>query len=126
MSDRKNRIRFKFLCIITVLVGAFSCAILYHSWSDSNAQMEDLLKGRAELALQFDLAIRSYVSETIRPFAQEHTDKDVFVPEVMSTSFVARSIFDKVRKECPDYTIKFSSDNPRKGVAKDSERVRAI
>ena len=31
----------------------------------------------------------------------------------MSTSFVARSVFDKVRKEHPDYTIKFSSDNPR-------------
>ena len=64
MSDRKNRknIRFKFLCIITAFVGVFSCAVLYYSWSGSNAQMEDLLKDKAELALQFDLAIRSYVS----------------------------------------------------------------
>lgn len=75
--------------------------------------MEKLLKDKAQLALQFDLAIRSYVSETVRPFAQEHTEKDAFIPEVMSTSYVARSVFDKVRKEYPDYTLKFSSDNPR-------------
>ena len=117
MNDRKKNhnksIGFRFLCIVAAFVGIFSCAVLFFSWSSSNAQMEDLLQDKAELALQFDLAIRSYVSETIRPFAQEHTDKDVFIPEVMSTSFVARSIFEKVRKEHPDYTIKFSSDDPR-------------
>ena len=34
----------------------------------------------------------------------------------MSTSFVARSIFEKVRKKFPDYIIKFASDNPRNPV----------
>ena len=117
--DRKNRkqsIGFQFLCIVAAVVGVFSCAILYFSWSSSKAQVERLLEDKAELALQFDLAIRSYVSETIRPFAQEHTGKDVFIPDVMSTSFVARNVFEKVRKEHPDYTIKFSSDNPRNPV----------
>jgi hypothetical protein len=75
--------------------------------------METLLHDKTSLALQFDLAIRSYVSETIRPFAQAHTDTDVFIPEVMSTSFIARRVFDKVRTEFPDCIIKFSSDNPR-------------
>lgn len=112
MSNKKS-IKFRFLCIITAFAGVFSCTILYYSWSNSNAQMENLLQDKAELALQFDLAIRSYVSETVRPFAQEHADKDEFIPEVMSTSFVARSVFDKVRKEHPEYTIKFSSDDPR-------------
>jgi signal transduction histidine kinase len=31
----------------------------------------------------------------------------------MSTSFISRSVFDKVQKNFPDYIIKFSSDNPR-------------
>ncbi len=116
MNDRKNikkSIGFKFLCIVATFVGVFSCVVLYLSWYSSNVQMEELLKDKAELALQFNLAIRSYVSETIRPFAQEHTDEGIFIPDVMSTSFVARSVFEKVRKEYPDYTIKFSSDNPR-------------
>ena len=39
--------------------------------------------------------------------------EDEFIPETMSTSYVARKIFDDVRNEFPDYIIKFSSDNPR-------------
>ena len=34
----------------------------------------------------------------------------------MSTSFVARNIFEKVRKNFPAYIIKFSSGNPRNPV----------
>jgi len=116
MKDRKNRkwsIGFRFLCIVASLVGVFCCVILCYSWVGINEQIVDMLEDKSNLALQFDLAIRSYVSEKVRPFAQEHTEEDVFVPEVMSTSFVARSIFEKVRKEFPDYIIKFSSDNPR-------------
>jgi len=112
MNRRKN-IGFKFLRIISVILGIFFCASLYFFWTGSNAHMKDMLKDKAELALNFDLAIRSYIAETVRPFAQKYTDEGVFIPEVMSTSFVARSIFDKVRQKHPDYTIKFSSDNPR-------------
>jgi hypothetical protein len=75
--------------------------------------MNELLAKQSELALQFDLAIREYVEETIRPFAEQHVDQEEFIPETMSTSFVARSVFEKVRKKFPDYVIKFSSDNPR-------------
>ena len=39
--------------------------------------------------------------------------EDDFVPETMSTSYVARTIFEDVRNEFPNYIIKFSSDNPR-------------
>lgn len=101
------------MCIIAASVMAISCAVLCLFWHSSHAQMEALLQDKSRLALQFDLAIRAYVAETIRPFAQTHTDADVFIPEVMSTSFVARQVFDKVRKEFPDCIIKFSSDNPR-------------
>ena len=85
MNDRKKKhnksIGFRFLCIIAAFVGIFSCAVLFFSWSSSNAQMEDLLQEKANLVLQFDLAIRSYVSEEIRPFAQAHTGKDEFIPK---------------------------------------------
>jgi PAS domain S-box-containing protein len=112
-QQKKTSIQFRFLCIIASFAGLFSCVMLCFFWYSNKMQMESQLEDKSSLALQFDLAIRSYVSETLRPFAQEHTDKDEFIPEVMSTSFVARSIFDKVHREFPDTIIKFSSDNPR-------------
>ena len=82
------------------------------TWSLARRHTAELTAGQAELALQFDLAIRRYVAEHVRPFAEAHVGDDEFVPEVMSTSFVARSIFEDVRRQFPDYIIKFSSDNP--------------
>ncbi|NQT03458.1 MAG: DUF3365 domain-containing protein [Planctomycetes bacterium] len=106
-------IGFKFLVVVGFFVFTFSLFTLYYSWSQNDAQMEELLQSQSELALQFNLAIREYVAESIRPFAQEYLDRDDFMPETMSTSFVARSVFEKVRKKFPDYIIKFSSNNPR-------------
>lgn len=106
-------IGFKFLLVVGFFAFGFSLFVLYCSWSQSDTQMKKLLHSQSEMALQFDLAIREYVAESIRPFAQQYVDKDDFVPELMSTSFVARSVFEKVRRKFPDYIIKFSSDNPR-------------
>ena len=43
----------------------------------------------------------------------EFVDEDEFIPETMSTSFVARSIFEETKKKFPGIILKFSSDNPR-------------
>ena len=87
-----------------------------------------MLGNKAELALQFNLAICQYVAETIRPFAEQYVHKDGFVPETMSTSFVTRSIFEKVRSKFPDCIIKFASDNPRnprnKATAEELKMIR--
>ena len=109
----RNSIGIKFIIVIGVTMALFSTFVLYFTWSQNRSQMEDLLAKQSELALQFDLAIREYVAESIRPFAEQNVGQNEFVPETMSTSFVARSIFEKVRKEFPDYAIKFSSDDPR-------------
>jgi len=106
-------ISIRFLVIVGTIVLSFSGILLYHTWSDNHSQMNELLTKQSELALQFDLAIREYAKETIRPFAEQHVSQEEFIPETMSTSFVARSIFEKVHKKFPDYVIKFSSDNPR-------------
>jgi len=66
--------------------------------------------------LNFDLAIRDYVAEKVRPVMFNMVSEGEFIPETMSTSFVARNIFEKVRKKFPDYIIKFSSGNPRNPV----------
>jgi len=98
---------------VALLGLVFTAFDLYGAYSDTQKDITELTSQQAALALEFDLAIRSYVAEEIRPAMQEKVGPDEFTPETMSTSFVARSIFEKVRNEFPDYVIKFSSDNPR-------------
>ncbi|MBU0617223.1 MAG: DUF3365 domain-containing protein, partial [Planctomycetes bacterium] len=103
----------KFLLPVGALAILFVVFDVYLAYTDKERHVRELLDRQAALALEFDLAIRSYVAEEIRPIMEEKTAADEFIPEVMSTSYVARSIFDKVRQEFPEYIIKFSSDNPR-------------
>ena len=103
----------KFLAMAAVAALLFSAFVICRSYQRSSAQMDELLTTQTELALHFDIAIRSYVGQTIRPFAAGRVEQGEFIPEVMSSSFIARSIFEDLRNEFPDYVIKFSSDNPR-------------
>ena len=126
MSERKKsvsaalrlrrRIGTRFLCIVAALAIGFSGFVLLRTLSQSHRRTAQLLDRQAELALYFDLAIREYVGRHVRPFAEEHVPAGDFVPEVMSTSYVARKVFERVRDRFPDYVIKFSSDNPRNPV----------
>ncbi len=106
-------ISIKFLIIVGIIMSLFSGFVLCCTWSENHSQMHELLSKQSELALQFNLAIREYAKETIRPFAEKHVDQEEFIPETMSTSYIARNIFEKVNKKFPDYIIKFSSDDPR-------------
>jgi signal transduction histidine kinase len=103
----------KFSVAVGVFAAVFSGIILVRAWWSAKSHVEDLTATEAELALQFDLAIRKYAGEVIRPAMAARIGKDEFVVEAMSTSYIARRIFEEVRKEFPDYVIKFSSDNPR-------------
>jgi signal transduction histidine kinase/CheY-like chemotaxis protein len=94
----------------------FSAIVLYRTWCSTRAHLEQLTELQGQLALEFDLAIREYAAESIRPEMAARIDEDEFVVEAMSTSFIARSIFEKVTEKFPDYVIKFSSDNPRNPV----------
>ena len=95
-----------------VAITCFAIAV-YQTYALSRRHVAELMDRQAELALEFDLAIRAYVGEQIRPRVEKLIPPDEFVPEMMSTSFVARDIFDRVRARFPDYIIRFSSDNPR-------------
>ena len=121
-----RKIGTKFLLIVGVLAVASTAFVLYRTWCSTEAHMTDLLGNQAALALEFDLAIREYVAESVRPAMAERLGPDEFVPETMSTSFVARSVFEKVRKRFPDYVIKFSSRNPRNPANKAGPAELAI
>jgi signal transduction histidine kinase/DNA-binding response OmpR family regulator len=103
----------RFSVTIAAFAVVFSAIVLWQAWSSAKRHSEELTSEQARLALEFDLAIREYVGQSIRPEMQKRIPKDAFVVEAMSTSFVAREIAEKVRKNFPDYLLKFPSDNPR-------------
>jgi len=106
-------IGLKLFIIVAFFVTLFSAFLFYRAYVISNEHVYQVVNQQADLALQFDLAIRSYVKNKIRPIMYEFVNEDEFIPETMSTSFVARSIFDETKKKFPEIILKFSSDNPR-------------
>ncbi|MBU0769443.1 MAG: DUF3365 domain-containing protein [Proteobacteria bacterium] len=109
-------IKLKLLIFVGIIVLICSSILIHRSYSSVTANIENLTKQQLGLALNFELAIREYVAETVRPLMFRLVSEGVFIPETMSTSYIARHIFEKVRKKFPDYIIKFASDNPRNSV----------
>jgi len=108
-----RNIATKLLFSIIIVTIFYSTFLLYQTYSLTNRRVRDVVEQQASMALKFDLAIRKYVELNIRPLMYELLGEDEFLPETMSTSYVARSIFEDVRNEFPNYILKFSSDNPR-------------
>ena len=103
----------RFLLPVGLCAVLFSAFVLYRIHTVAQRHAHEMVSQQAALALQFDLAIRKYVADNVRPIMEAHVLADNFIPETMSTSYVARSVFDDVRQEFPDYILKFSSDDPR-------------
>ncbi|BBO70385.1 histidine kinase [Desulfosarcina alkanivorans] len=96
--------------VVTLLLATY---LFYATYRMTDQKHKEVIVRQAEMALQYNLAVRKYIAEKVRPMMYDLLGKDEFIPETMSTSFVARRIFEDVRKDFPDYIIKFSSDNPR-------------
>jgi signal transduction histidine kinase/ActR/RegA family two-component response regulator len=103
----------RFLLPFAVLAILFSAFILYQTYTASRQHVSELMNQQAALALEFNLAIRTYAGDKIRPVMELMLGKDGFNRETMSTSFISRSIFEEVRKKFPEYIIRFSSEDPR-------------
>ena len=108
----------RFTIVVCAFAVLFSAVVLYRAWSSTKAHTEELTAVQAELALEFDLALREYAGESIRPEVAKLIGEDEFIVEAMSTSHIARKVFEKVQSKFPDYVIKFPSDNPRNPVNK--------
>ena len=108
-----RKIGTRFLLAVGGFVVAFSALLLYRTWDAADRHLRQLIAQQGALALEFELAIREYVAQRIRPVVAEQIGPDEFIPEAMSSTYVARNVFEKVRRKFPDYVIKFSSDDPR-------------
>ena len=79
-------------------------------WDEGSLERGRVLAEQTDIALEFDLAIRDYAAEVIRPTVQGLVDKDRFLPEVMSTSYISRNIMDRVAVKRPGYILHFASE----------------
>jgi PAS domain S-box-containing protein len=109
-------IKFKLLIFVGITVLIFSVVLIRRTHKLVTSSIENLTRQELNLALDFNLAIREYVAETIRPLMFKLVDKGVFIPETMSSSFVSRRIFEKVQKKFPHFIIKFSAGKPRNPI----------
>lgn len=101
--------------VIGLLVAwfAFLGVVIYQAYEVSQIQARQIAVTQIRLVGAFEDAIRYYFSQTVRPIVQQYAPADAFIPEVMSTSFAARSIFEQVHKRFPDYILRFPTINPR-------------
>jgi PAS domain S-box-containing protein len=105
-----------FLIPFGVLAILGSVFIFYQTFKLSSKHAEEILSQQAAIALEFNLAIREYAGKHIRPAMESLLSKDAFEPETMSTSYISRKIFERVKEKFPDYILRFYSENPRNPV----------
>ncbi|OGR04195.1 MAG: hypothetical protein A2511_14450 [Deltaproteobacteria bacterium RIFOXYD12_FULL_50_9] len=108
-----HSISTKFVFFIGIVLFLLSSFLLYQTYFITKNHITEIVGEQASMSLEFDLAIRRYVSEKIRPSLNVYLPKEAFIPELMSTTYITRSIFEDVRKRFPEYQLKFASINPR-------------
>jgi signal transduction histidine kinase len=106
----------RFLIPFGLLAVLGSVFFFYQTYESNRKHAYELINQQADMAMEFNLAIRGYAGGKIRPVMESLVDKDVFIPETMSTSFISRRIFEEVNKKFPGYVVRFSSDNPRNPI----------
>lgn len=111
-----NKLRSRIILSIGVLVILFSAVMLHRTHVLMAAHVEDMLKRKLELALEFELAIRQYIYDEVQPRMFAMLSEDEFIPEIMSSSYVARRVLERVQSVRPDVVVKFSAQNPRNPV----------
>lgn len=110
LSNRTPRV---LLGAIAALAVSFLLAIVWASDHWTRRHVEHAADLQAQLALQFAASLRDYVGERIRPEMERRVAPGEFVREAMSTSFVARSVFEQLRERFPNHLLRFAARNPR-------------
>jgi two-component sensor histidine kinase/PAS domain-containing protein len=103
----------RFLLPFGAVAVIFSTLVFYEVYATSQHIADDLIRKQADMLMEVNQAIRDYVAEKGRPAIQNIVGKDEFIPETMSSAFIAQNVFEKLKKKFPGYIVRFASDNPR-------------
>ena len=71
-------------------------------------------------------ATQRYVREVLRPTVSKLIDRNNFIPEAMSTTFISRSIIERFQRQYPDYYFKFAALTPRNSINLADEHERQV
>ncbi|MBN2511685.1 MAG: PAS domain S-box protein, partial [Sedimentisphaerales bacterium] len=112
-AHQRQRQMTAMLVMLGLLGIAFLSLVLLQTRHWTNQHIEEMSDQQARLGVAFDTSIRDYIGQVVRPEMEKRVGPDEFIAEAMSTSFVARSVFDSVREEFPQYLLRFPSTNPR-------------
>jgi len=127
LKERLRSVETRFLIVVACASAVMVFAVLMLSHYQHRAREDAIRRSHAAMALEYNLAIRHYISSEIRPRAMACVPEGEFVAETMSTSFVSRSVFEMVRAEFGDIVLKFSSADPRNPINRASpEELRLI
>ncbi len=105
-------IAIRFLLPFTLVAVVFSIFIFHETYAISRHQVDNEVRQQASMAMEFNLAIRDYVTSTVHPVPGDGLDPAVFASSSRSVSFVSWDDLEKVRKKFPGYVIRFTSDKP--------------
>ncbi len=112
MGLLKN-IAAKFLAILIIGALAFIVFSVVRNYQLAKRHTDELIQQQAMLAMEYNLAVREYISHIVRPYLNEKLSGEDFNPQVMSSSYVSHKMFDRVRQKFPEYILKFSAVEPR-------------
>jgi len=108
-----KNIAAKFLAILIIGALAFIVFSVVRNYQLAKRHTDELIQQQAMLAMEYNLAVRDYVSHIVRPYLNEKLGDEDFNPQVMSSSYVSHKMFDRVRQKFPEYILKFSAVEPR-------------
>ncbi len=94
----------------------FLGVVLLQTWCWTCRHIDDTAGRQAHLAVEFGKSLRNYVGQYVRPEMEKRVAPGEFIPEAMSTSFIARSVLEDVRQAFPDTILRFAARNPRNPI----------
>ncbi len=106
----------RFLLPFGAVAILFSTLVFYEIYATTQHVADSMVRQQANMVMEFNMAIRKYVAETIRPGVEKIAGKDAFIPEMMSSALISRSIFEDLQKKFPGYIVRFASDKPRNPI----------
>lgn len=110
---RNSGIQAKFLLGLAAILVFFSGLASMTIYLYQKETIEDDAYEKSVLIMTAMSASRGYVRDILRPKMYDILDKDDFILEAMSSSYISRTIMERVNKELDDFTYRRVSLNAR-------------
>jgi two-component system, NtrC family, sensor kinase len=119
-------LRSKFLigtALILIVICFISAFVIYFR---EHSLLEESAYSKTELVMAAVEASRMYVRDELRPRMTENFGNDFFMLEAMSTSYVGRSVMDRLKLSLPEYDYRRVSINARNPHSEANEMERGM